>query len=137
MSQKSNKRAEPDRHLVGTAKQGDQEMSIYSGAYPHPEHVKAWAAHVPDAPERFLRMLEAEQSHRQEMESREMAMQEYAHPRMFTEAKRGQLLAAVINVLGIFSAVLLGYFGATWPSVIIGGLCTVLLAGSYLQTRPK
>lgn len=131
------KKKEPNRHVVGTAKQGDNEMSIYSGALPHPEHVKAWAAHVEDAPERIMRMIETEQSHRQEMESREMAMQEYAHPRMFIEAKRGQFLAAAINIFGIMAAVLLGYFGAMWPSAIIGGLCTVLLAGSYLQTRPK
>lgn len=137
-SNRNLERKRDGRNIVGNAKsEGGNEVSVYSGALPHPDHVRIWQENVPNGAERILAMTEREIEHRHEMEKREMAIEEAAHPKSFSEAKRGQYLAGAINVFGIGCATYLGSVGATWPAIVIGGFCAVMLSASYMQPRNK
>lgn len=121
------------QHMAATAKQGDNEISVYAGILPAKADMEAWRAAVPDAPERILRLTEQEAQHRREMELRELSMEETNQPKLFAEAQRGQSFAALLNGLGLLCATLMAAAGAEIAASIVGGFCTVLLAGTYVR----
>lgn len=81
---------------------------------------------MPDAPERILRMAEAEQRHRIDMEGQLVPANNKA-------GLRGQLLGAAISVVALTLAVVAAWIGAPWQvSVALVGVPVLSVARSLV-----
>ncbi|TQE92099.1 MAG: DUF2335 domain-containing protein [Spiribacter salinus] len=99
---------------------------VWSGALPRPEDFAKYGEVVPDAPERILRMAEAEQRHRIDMEGQLVPANNKA-------GLRGQLLGAAISVVALTLAVVAAWIGAPWQvSVALVGVPVLSVARSLV-----
>lgn len=99
---------------------------FWSGALPRPEDFAKYGEVVPDAPERILRMAEAEQQHRIDMEGQIVPANNKA-------GLRGQWLGAAISVVALALAVVASWIGAPWQvSVALVGVPVLSVARSLV-----
>ncbi len=112
--------------------------SLYQGPVPPPEYIAVYEQHYPDAGREFIAMAREEATHRHQLETRQIAMQERAVVANVQLAKRGQLIAFVIALFfGAMSGFLI-YQGHDGAGVALGSIDLVGLVGVFAlgQFRP-
>lgn len=105
--------------------------SRFSGPIPPPELLSGYQSILPDAPERILRMAEAEQAHRHGIET-------VMVDKSIKQAGRGQVMGFCLSAMfGVISLVL-GLSGHEWLAGVLGTTTVVSLAIIFvLNQRPS
>jgi len=113
--------------------------SLYQGPVPPPEYIEVYERHYPDAAREFIAMAREEATHRHQLETRQITMQEKAVTANVQLAKRGQFIAFVIALFfGAMSGFLI-YQGHEWAGGALGSFDLVGLVGVFAlgQFRPR
>lgn len=105
-------------------------MESYSGPLPSPEDFKAYKDVLDSAPERILAMAERQQEHRMAVEKRLLDIDA-------RESHRGQVTGAVLVVLCVGAAVLLGLTGHDWLAGAVVAITAAVATIFVLHKEPK
>lgn len=116
---------EADKEIVASM----QQMT-YSGPLPPASELAGYKKVQADAPERIMRMAEEEQKHRHEIDCRMLKAGR-------AESLLGQVLAFVIVLAFLASAVYLAMQGHEWVSVTLIGIISALAMIFYLKKTPN
>ena len=106
----------------------EQHVSYRSGTLPEPAELAAYNAIIPDGAERLLKMVEAQSSHRIEMEKLVITSQQ---AREF----RGQLYAFLIAVIFAFIGLYAAINGHTAFACIIVGATLAGIVGAFIYSK--
>lgn len=105
-----------------------QELRAWSGPIPSPEDIERYELICPGSAQQILDMAADRQAHNQEIEKKEVAMQETFLARHQKYFGRGQIWAGCITILALACGT---YIAATvsakYGSIIIGSVMSVLV----------
>ena len=106
----------------------EQHVSYRSGTLPEPAELAAYNAIIPDGAERLLKMVEAQSSHRIEMEKLVITSQQ-------AREVRGQLYAFLIAVIFAFIGLYAAINGHTAFACIIVGATLAGIVGAFIYSK--
>jgi uncharacterized membrane protein len=106
------------------------EISTISGPLPPPELLKRYQAIIPNAPERFLAMVEEEGRHRRQLEKKRQDATIEDERAARQQIRRGQYCALALGIIGIVGGTISAALGSPLAASIIGGggIAAIILA---------
>ncbi|MBX7158281.1 MAG: DUF2335 domain-containing protein [Verrucomicrobiae bacterium] len=105
----------------------------YSGAIPHPSHLKAFNEIVPGSADLIFQEFKKQSEHRRALES-------YAIPRQTDQSGRGQIFAFILVILFLIAGVLLTMYdhdkvGGILLGFTLLGVTSVFITGKIFQEK--
>ena len=104
------------------------QMQQFSGPLPHPSILKEYQELIPNAPERFFKLVENENNHRHLIETK-------AIDGKISYDKRGQWMAFTLAISIISIGAISIFQGYTIPGSIMLGISAVGLAGVFIKGK--
>lgn len=114
-----------------------ERSTFFSGPLPTPEIIGGYEQVLPGAAERVFQMTEKEQEHRHATDRFAQGQLVRESDNDATLAKRSQVCAFLIAVLGLASAVIVTCFGHAVTGAIIGGVDLGVLVTAFLYSAIK
>jgi len=105
-----------------------REVSTFSGPLPPPEILEHYNRIIPNSADRLLKIVELQSEHRRTCEAKGLDAG-------ISIAKRGQILAFVLSLVGFGTAILCAYLDQPVPSTVIGGGTLIGLASLFIKGR--
>lgn len=103
----------------------------WAGPLPPPAALERFNQIIPNGADRIVAMAEKEQAHRIDYEKTGLAA-------TVREARRGQILGAIISVVAIGGAIFNSYIGGYWAvSVALVGVPVFGIIRAIVRPRPK
>lgn len=113
-----------------------EEHILHAGPMPDPETLKQYKELIPDAPERFLALVESEQKHRQQYEGKIVDGLVKDSQARIEAQKRGDWIAILFFFSCLFAGCTILYLGlSTWLAGSLLGAPTITAIGTFLYNR--
>lgn len=107
--------------------------AAFSLPLPPPEVLKQFTELIPDAPERFLAMVEQEGKDRRKQEAIKLQAEIEDRKAQRAETRRGQYCALAIGLGVPLLGVIAGIYGAPWTGAIIGAGGVAAIVTAFLR----
>ena len=104
---------------------------------PLPEHLEKYERIYPGLANRMMALAEKQQTHRHQMELRNMEALIEVQNKTFNEARLGQIFALLIGTIAIGVGGLVAFMGSQWTGSIIGGGGVIGLVSVFIYGRKK
>jgi uncharacterized membrane protein len=121
---------EKNRAVLAQLTYEKHEISMRSSPLPPPEELDAYNKIIPNGADRIMKMVEAQSSHRIELEKKVVTSQQ-------NQAHCGQIFALVIGLVGLALATYAATHGQPIFGGVIGGSTLVSLVTAFLVTRGR
>lgn len=130
---------EPEIDVLAGPSPAGFEVTISQGPSPIPPaaELERLAAIQDDLPDRIMSMVEVEASHRRQIEHQTLEAQIADARRDRTEAFIGQIIGAMVALLGLVVALVAAIHDAQWAASIIGGGTLASLATAFVHGRSR
>ena len=123
------------------AAQMQQRLTVDNLPLPSPEAIEGYARSIPDAPERFMALMEEQVHHRMEQESKAIEINVFAIEeniklqRIYTWMAFALAIALIAAFVAISFFTRNGYISAGGLVFTIGGIITTFLVNSRQRSR--
>lgn len=107
-----------------------QFSELYSGPYPHPEHLRQMAESYPDAPRVVFEDYQEQARHRRELEKQVIQSK-------IRLADRGQWIGGALGFVGIVGSFIVVCMGHDWAGVALGGGSLLGLVSVFVLGRKE
>ncbi len=143
------KRQSKNKDQLQTARQSQkpthnqvQIAEQYQGPIPPPKFLSAYEEICPGLADRIIIMAEKEQTHRQDMEDKDLNASVEMARKEYSEARLGQVFALIIGLAVVGAGTYCATHGAGWPGAVIGssgvlGLVSAFIIGRKIKSEER